>query len=92
MGTYRVAFDVSVSAPGQLLLNLDGADPAYTVFGRETGTSEIAAETLVTTTAINSTLTVRNPAGNSARLTVSPLAGGTRPSAASLTIGELSAG
>ena len=92
IGTYRVAFDVSVSEGGQLILTLNGADLAYTVFGRAASTSEIAGETLVQTTAANSVLTVRNPAGNSQALTVTPLAGGTRPSAASLTIEELSGG
>ena len=92
IGTYRVAFDVSISEAGQLLLTLNGADLAYTVFGRATGTSEITGETLVTTTVINSILTVRNPAGNSTALTITPLAGGTRPSAAALTVEELSTG
>ena len=34
---------------------------------------------IVTTTVINSILTVRNPAGNAAALTITPLTGGTRP-------------
>jgi hypothetical protein len=89
VGTYRVAFSVSVNEAGQLLLTLNGADLLYTVFGRATGTSEITGEGLVLTTAPNSILTVRNPAGNATALTITPLAGGTRPVAASLIIEQL---
>jgi hypothetical protein len=85
-GTYRVAFDVSATEAGQLILTLNGADLAYTVTGRATGTSQIIGETLVQTTTVNSILTVRNPAGNSTALTITPLAGGTRPVSATLTI------
>jgi len=41
---------------------------------------------IVTTTVINSILTVRNPAGNSTALTITPLAGGTRPVSAHLVV------
>ncbi|WP_236124877.1 hypothetical protein [Clostridioides sp. ES-S-0054-01] len=58
--------------------------------GRATGTSQIIGMALVTTSTINSTLTVRNPAGNSTALTITPLAGGTRPVSAHLVITQLS--
>ena len=90
-GTYRVAFNVSVTEAGQLILTLNGADLAYTVTGRATGTSQITGESLVQTTSDNSILTVRNPAGNSTALTITPLAGGTRPVSASLIIEQLQA-
>ena len=90
-GTYQVMFQVSVSEAGQLILTLNGADLAYTVVGRATGTSEIVGMALVTTTVINSILTVRNPAGNSTALTITPLAGGTRPVSAHLVITKISA-
>lgn len=86
IGVYRVSFQVSVSEAGQLILTLDGADLAYTVTGRATGTTYITTTTLVQTTIINQVLTVRNPAGNSTALTVTPLAGGTRPVSATLLI------
>jgi hypothetical protein len=89
VGVYRVAFAVSVDEAGQLILTLDGADLAYTVAGRATGTSQIVGEALVETTSIDSILTVRNPAGNSTALTVTPLAGGTRPVSATLLIERL---
>ncbi len=89
IGTYQVMFQVSVSEAGQLMLTLNGADLAYTVVGRATGTSQIVGIALVTTTSVNSILTVRNPAGNPSALTITPLAGGTRPSSAHLVITQL---
>jgi hypothetical protein len=90
IGTYRVAFAVSVDEAGQLILTLDGFDLAYTVNGRATGTSQIVGQVLVQTTVINSILTVRNPAGNATALTITPLAGWTRPAGAHLVIEQLS--
>ena len=89
IGIYQVLFQVSVTEAGQLILTLDGADLAYTVVGRATGTSQIVGMALVETTTINSLLTVRNPAGNAAALTITPLAGGTRPVSAHLVITRL---
>jgi hypothetical protein len=89
IGTYQVLSNVSVTEAGQLILTLNGADLAYTVAGRATGTSQIAVTSLVTTTVINSILTVRNPAGNSTALTITPLGGGTRPVSAHLIITQI---
>ena len=66
-----------------------GADLEYTVVGRTTGTSYITGMSLVTTTSVNSVLTIRNPAGNSTALTITPLAGGTRPVSAHLVITQI---
>ena len=63
-----------------------GADLEYTVVGRATGASQIVGIAIVTTTVINSILTVRNPAGNATALTITPVAGGPRPVSAHLTI------
>ncbi|MUT68404.1 collagen-like protein [Paenibacillus sp. NEAU-GSW1] len=89
IGTYQVLFQVNVNEAGQLILTLNGADLAYTVVGRATGTSQIVGMALVQTTIINSVLTVRNPAGNSTALTITPLAGGTRPDSAHLVIMQI---
>ena len=89
IGTYRVAFSVSVTEAGQLVLDLNGAELAYTVYGRATGTSQIAGVALVTTATVNSVLAIHNPAGESTALTITPLAGGTDPAVASLVIDEL---
>jgi len=86
IGVYQVLFQVSVSEAGQLILTLNGADLAYTVVGRATGTSQIVGMALVQTTTVDSLLTVRNPAGNPTALTITPLAGGTRPVSAHLVI------
>ena len=94
IGTYRIAFSVSVSEAGQLELTLDSGSGAValpsTVYGRATGTSEISGEALVTTTVINSVVSVVNPTGNSTALTITPDAGGASAAAASLVIEQLS--
>ena len=89
IGTYQILFQVSVTEAGQLLLTLNGEDLEYTVAGRATGSSEIVGMAIVSTTATDSVLTVRNPAGNAAALTVTPLAGGTRPVSAHLVITQI---
>ena len=90
-GAYRVSFQVPVSEAGQLILTLDGADLAYTLVGRDGGLSQIVETTLIQTTVDDTILTVRNPAGNSTALTITPLAGGTRPVSASIVIELVSA-
>ena len=89
IGTYQILFQVGVTEAGQLILTLNGEDLPETVVGRATGTSQIVGMSLVTTTTVNSVLTVRNPAGNAAALTITPLAGGTRPVSAHLVITQL---
>ena len=89
IGIYRVSFSVPVDEAGQLIVSLNGTDLDYTVVGRATGTSAIAGESFVQTTAVNSILTVGNPASNSTALTITPLAGGTQPVAATLIIEQL---
>ncbi|MBE6537663.1 MAG: collagen-like protein [Ruminococcaceae bacterium] len=89
IGTYQILFQVSVTEAGQLILTLNGQDLEYTVAGRATGTSEIVGMAIISTTTVNSVLTVRNPAGNAAALTVTPLAGGTRPVSAHLVITQI---
>ena len=89
IGIYQIQFQVSVTEAGQLILTLNGADLEYTVSGRATGTDQIIGIALVETTAANSVLTVRNPSGNAAALTITPLAGGTRPVSAHLVITQI---
>ena len=89
IGTYQVLFQVSVTEAGQLILTLNGEDLAYTVAGRATGTSQIVGMAIVETTVLNSVLTVRNPEGTAASLTITPLAGGTRPVSAHLLITQI---
>lgn len=89
IGVYQVLFQVSVTEAGQLILTLNGEDPAYTAAGRATGASQIVGMAIVETTVINSILTVRNPEGTAAALTIPPLADGTRPVSAHLVITQI---
>jgi hypothetical protein len=89
IGTYQIMFQVSVIEAGQLVLVLNGTELLYTMVGRASGTSQIVGMSVVTTTVVNSTLSVRNPAGNPVALTVAPLAGGTQPVSAHLVITQL---
>ena len=89
-GTYQILFQVSVSEPGQLVLTLNGQELSYTVVGRATGTSQIVGMAIVTTTTANSIVTVRNPQSAQTALTITPLAGGTRPVSAHLVIVQIS--
>ncbi len=89
VGTYLVQFQVTAGEGGQLILTLNGTDLPYTVAGREAGASQIVGTVLVTTTAPNSVLTVRNPEGTAPPLTLTPSAGGTRPASAHLVILQL---
>ena len=86
IGTYQIFFEVSVDEAGQLMLTLNGEDLEYTVFGRAAGATQIVGTALVETTIPESILTVRNPAGNAAALTITPLAGGARPVSAHLVV------
>jgi hypothetical protein len=92
IGVYEVNFQVSITEPGQLIITLNGADLAYTVVGRATGTSQIVGLALVQTSTINSIITIRNPTGNSTALTITPVAGGTRSVSCHLVIKQLSTG
>ncbi|HVA99211.1 MAG TPA: hypothetical protein VNG53_09980 [Bacteroidia bacterium] len=86
IGTYRVNWQVSISEAGQLDLVLNGTEIPYTVVGRATGTSQITGNCLITTTSVNSILSLNNPSGSSTALTVTPFAGGTNPVSATLVI------
>ena len=89
VGVYQVLFQVSADEAGQLLLTLNGAQLPYTVVGRAAGTSQLVGMALVQTTVATSVLTVRNPAGATTALTLTPVAGGTLPVSAHLVITQL---
>ena len=89
IGTYQVLFQVSIDEPGQLIVTINGLDLAYTIVGRATGTLQIVGMCLITTIVANSILTIRNPAGNSTALTITPVAGGTRSVSAHLVITQI---
>lgn len=89
IGTYYVSFQISANEPGQLMLALNGEELDYTVTGRSTGTSQIVGMSIINVTTENSVLSVRNPSGNSTALTITPLAGGSMPVSAHLTVIKL---
>ena len=89
IGTYMINWQVSVSEAAQLAIFLDGMEVPYTVVGRATGTSQLVGTTLITTTSINSSVTVNNAFGSYIAITLTPLAGGTSPVSASLVITRL---
>jgi hypothetical protein len=89
IGTYQVSFQVSVDEPGQLVISLNNLQQTYTTVGRATGTSQLVGVCLIKTTSINNLLTIRNPAGNSSALTITPIAGGTVSVSAHLVIVRL---
>ena len=89
IGTYQVNFQVSITEAGQLVICLNGAELPQTVVGRATGTSQIVGTCLVSTVTVNTILEVRNPAGESTALTITPNAGGTDPVSAHLVITRL---
>lgn len=86
IGTYQILFQVSIDEPGQLVVSLNNLQQTYTTVGRATGSSQITGMCLIQTLTANSTLTIRNPAGNSAALTITPNAGGAGSVSAHLLI------
>jgi hypothetical protein len=90
IGTYLVQFQVSVDEPGQLLVALDSGlgfvEQVNTVVGRAAGSSQIVGMSLVTTTVVDTKLSIQNPLANPVALTPSSSAGGTLPVSAHLCI------
>lgn len=86
VGTYQVNWQVSISEPAQLALQLNGILLTNTVVGRATGTSQIVGNTIITTTLPNSLLSIMNPPGNFSALTITPIVGGTHAVVANLII------
>ena len=87
-GVYQVHFDVSVTEPGQLGIQINGILQPNTVVGRATGTSQITGTFIIVTSSPNSSISVINAGGFSA-LTITPLAGGINPVSAHLVITQI---
>jgi len=68
------------------LVTLNNIQLTYTTVGRATGSSQLVGMCLINTTTINNILTIRNPAGNSTALTITPLAGGAESVSSHLVI------
>ena len=89
VGLYQVMWQVSVDEPGQLIVHLNAAEVATTAAGRATGTNQIMGLCLINTVVPNAVLSIRNPAGNAAALTITPIAGGAHSVSAHLVITRL---
>ena len=89
IGTYSITWQVSIAEAGQLVLVVNGVEDVRTVVGRATGTSQIIGNTLLTTSTLNTVISLNNATGNPGALTVNPIAGGTRAVSASLIIKRL---
>lgn len=87
--TYQILFQVNLNEADQLVLTLNNNELTYTVVNRATGTSQTIGMAIITTTSINSILTVRNPKDNAIALTITPNAGGTEPVSAHLVITQI---
>lgn len=89
-GIYEVTFNVSVTEAGQLVLAVDGDELSYTLTGRNSTAAQIVGTSIIEIIQVGgSVLSVLNPTGNSTALTITPVAGGTRPVAAHLIIKRL---
>ena len=86
IGTYEITWQVSVTEAGQLQLAIGGVGLPNTVVGRAMTTDQIVGSTIITTIAINSQLSIINPVGNAAALTITPSAGGTNAVSATINI------
>jgi len=84
-GDYEVKWQLSVTEAGQLQVALGGVGLPDTVVGRATGTNQIVGSTIITATA-GQVLSIINPPGNAAALTVTPEAGGNSPATGTLSI------
>jgi hypothetical protein len=90
IGTYLITFKVHTTEPGQLELELNGAELPETVavnMNPTSGGHPIIGNALVTTSSTSSVLAVINPPGNTPALTITPADGAdTHANAQSITI------
>lgn len=87
IGTYEVNFQASITETAQLGIFLNGSLLSSSVAGRATEFNQIVGTSLVTTTTVNSTLSINNTSFFSIRLT--PFADGNYPVSAHLIIKKL---
>lgn len=88
-GTYLVSYRVNASEAGQLQVAINGAGVPSTTTGQESVDGVISGQSVVTTDAANSVLSIINPATDASVITVTPTAGGANPTANQLTILKL---
>lgn len=94
IGIYQISWQASIDQGGagaqlQLTLTPPGGPQLYTTVGRATGTCQVIGNTVITTTVINTVLSIINPADDSTALVITPIAGGASAVSASLVIVRL---
>ena len=90
IGVYDIYFQVGVTDVSgcQLVVTLNNVEKSYTVSGL-VGSNVIVGRTLMTTTVVNSVVTIRNPAANARSAVLTPSLGGNSPISAHLIITRL---
>ncbi len=89
IGTYKISWQVPVTEAGQLQVAIAGSGVPGTVAGRDALLTQIVGMCMITTTVINSVLSIINPVGNADPLTITPFAGGAQAVSAHLLIERL---
>jgi hypothetical protein len=96
IGVYKFDYKVHTTEPGQLAVELNGAEVALSETADMNPTSGghlLVGSCLITTTTVNSVVAIVNPPGNSTALTITPADGAnTHANAQSLTITQNGAG
>lgn len=88
-GSYLVSFNATPNGAGRLVLTLNGAELPYTVTSNGATGVEMAGTAIVTVTEPDSVLTVRNPAGATAPITLTATPAAGTPISANLIIAKL---
>lgn len=86
-GTYLIMFKVNTNTAGQLGIAVNGAVQPNATFGNAADNGIIEGKTIITTTAVNTVLSIVNPIATA--ITVTPSAGGTEATVSDLTIIKL---
>lgn len=92
IGIYQVTFQVTITeAPAQLGLAIGGVllSTPVCVAGRNAAGAQIAGDFVFNTTVPNEVLSIINPLGSPAPLTVTPKAGGSNANSATLMIQQI---
>jgi len=90
IGVYDVYYQVGITdvSGAQLVVTINNIQQPFTVSGT-VGTNMIIGRSIITTTTVNSVLTVRNPTGNARSITVATSLGGANAVSAQLIITRL---
>ena len=89
IGTYKIECNVVISQPGQFVVTVNNVENAFTAAGgADLSGNHLSNSVIITTTVVDSIITIRNPVGNST-ITLAASAGGSLPTSAHLVITRL---